>query len=93
VGLRRQAHGQPDAEPFHELSAAANGSGNDQELAAKAQSGRTTAGATHALRLALRRQAHRHDDEEALRSVPTTSEAFGGRRVPVTVRAALKVLS
>jgi hypothetical protein len=40
-------------------------------------------GAAHALRLALRREAHRHEDAAALRSMPATSEGFRGRRVPV----------
>ncbi|SPF45614.1 hypothetical protein SBA4_3400001 [Candidatus Sulfopaludibacter sp. SbA4] len=67
VGLRRQTHQRLDAAALHELPAAADGSGNDQALAAETKSGRTAAWSAHALWLALRREAHRLRDAEALR--------------------------
>jgi len=94
LGLRRQAHHQPDAEPFHELSAATNDFENEAEVARKAQSGRTAAWSAHALRLALRREAHRHDDAEALRSMRATAKGVGRRRVLVAfARAWVSVMS
>ena len=66
------------------MPAAAHGLGNDAEAARKAQSGRTATGSAHALWLALPREAHRHEDAEALRSMLATAEGLGGgRRVPV----------
>ena len=54
VGLRREAHDQPDEEAFHGMPAAAKSSSTDVATAPKAQSGRTAAWSAHALRLELR---------------------------------------
>jgi hypothetical protein len=78
MGLRRQAHQRPDG-----LSAATHGSGNDEASAPKTQSGRAAAWSAHALRLALRHEANRHEDAGALRSMFTTAKGFAGRAGPM----------
>ena len=57
---------------FTDCPQAAHGAGSDAE----ATSRRTAARAAHALRLALRREAHHHEDAAALRSLPASSEGF-----------------
>ena len=83
VGLWRETHHQPDAAAFHGLPAAANDSGDDEASSPKTQSGRAAAGSTDALWVAVPREAYRHDDAEALLSMPQTSNRFDMRSVPV----------
>jgi hypothetical protein len=84
VGVLRQAHQWRDAAAFHGLPAATHDSGNDGEAARKTQAGRTPAWSAHALRLALRHEAHRHDDAEPLHSLLATSKVYCVGRVPVS---------
>jgi hypothetical protein len=56
-------------------------------VAPQTQSGRTATWSAHALRLALRHEAHRHEDARALRSMSATAKGFAGRRHALPNRA------